>query len=172
MTTALKEDPLESRAVTKNKETVTLMLPLEEEVRVAEKKNKKKRSHLRTKDEDIALRSTRQRIESLSVTFHGHDLIVDSEMELNYGRRYGLLGLNVCGKSTILTAIGKKGASYSGYLPSVINCDDERLKLEKEAERLAEQDDGGGEALDRGNAGSWTTEEETALKEGVQKHGK
>jgi ATP-binding cassette subfamily F protein 2 len=26
------------------------------------------------------------RIESLSVTFHGHDLIVDSELELNYGR--------------------------------------------------------------------------------------
>lgn len=25
-------------------------------------------------------------IESLSVTFHGHDLIVDSELELNYGR--------------------------------------------------------------------------------------
>ena len=29
------------------------------------------------------------RIESLSVTFHGHDLIVDSELELNYGSRYG-----------------------------------------------------------------------------------
>ncbi|XP_024984209.1 ABC transporter F family member 1-like [Cynara cardunculus var. scolymus] len=26
------------------------------------------------------------RIESLSLTFHGHDLIVDSELELNYGR--------------------------------------------------------------------------------------
>jgi len=25
-------------------------------------------------------------IESLSLTFHGHDLIVDSELELNYGR--------------------------------------------------------------------------------------
>lgn len=25
-------------------------------------------------------------IESLTVTFHGHDLIVDSELELNYGR--------------------------------------------------------------------------------------
>ncbi|KAF9589328.1 hypothetical protein IFM89_022655 [Coptis chinensis] len=44
-------------------------------------------------------------IESLSVTFHGHDLIVDSELELNYGRRYGWLGLNGCGKSTLLTII-------------------------------------------------------------------
>lgn len=27
-------------------------------------------------------------IESLSLTFHGHDLIVDSELELNYGRYF------------------------------------------------------------------------------------
>ncbi|KAI4304695.1 hypothetical protein MLD38_040169 [Melastoma candidum] len=106
------------------------------------------------------------RIESLSVTFHGHDLIVDSELELNYGRRYGLLGLNGCGKSTLLTAIGCRElpipdhmdiyhltreieASDMSALEAVISCDEERLKLEKEAEALAAQDDGGGEALDR-----------------------
>lgn len=32
-------------------------------------------------------------IESLSLTFHGHDLIVDSELELNYGRYAVLPGL-------------------------------------------------------------------------------
>ncbi|CAN4119389.1 unnamed protein product [Withania somnifera] len=106
------------------------------------------------------------RIESLSVTFHGHDLIVDSELELNYGRRYGLLGLNGCGKSTLLTAIGLRElpipehmdifhlsreieASDMTSLEAVINCDEERLKLEKEAEALAGQDDGGGEQLER-----------------------
>ncbi|KAL1361532.1 hypothetical protein HN51_009892 [Arachis hypogaea] len=106
------------------------------------------------------------RIESLSVTFHGHDLIVDSELELNYGRRYGLLGLNGCGKSTLLTAIGCRElpipehmdiyhlsreieATYMSALEAVINCDEERLKLEKEAEALAAQDDGGGETLER-----------------------
>lgn len=105
-------------------------------------------------------------IESLSVTFHGHDLIVDSEMELNYGRRYGLLGLNGCGKSTLLTAIGQRElpipdhmdiyhltreieASEMSALQAVINCDEERLKLEKEAELLAAEDGGGGDALDR-----------------------
>lgn len=105
-------------------------------------------------------------IESLSVTFHGHDLIVDSDLELNYGRRYGLLGLNGCGKSTLLTAIGYRElpipehmdiyhltreieASDMSSLEAVINCDEERLKLEKEAEILAAQDDGGGETLDR-----------------------
>ncbi|KAL1323592.1 hypothetical protein HN51_033881 [Arachis hypogaea] len=106
------------------------------------------------------------RIESLSVTFHGHDLIVDSELELNYGRRYGLLGLNGCGKSTLLTAIGCRElpipehmdiyhlsreieATDMSALEAVINCDEERLKLEKEAEALAAQDDGGGETLER-----------------------
>jgi len=105
-------------------------------------------------------------IESLSVTFHGHDLIVDSELELNYGRRYGLLGLNGCGKSTLLTAIGCRElpipehmdiyhlsreieASDMSSLEAVVNCDEERLRLEKEAEILAAQDDGGGEALER-----------------------
>jgi len=104
-------------------------------------------------------------IESLSLTFHGHDLIVDSELELNYGRRYGLLGLNGCGKSTLLTAIGCRElpipehmdihhltreieASDMSALQAVICCDEERVKLEKEAEILSAQDDGGGEALD------------------------
>ncbi|GLU02536.1 hypothetical protein SLE2022_197830 [Rubroshorea leprosula] len=106
------------------------------------------------------------RLESLSVTFHGHDLIVDSVLELNYGRRYGLLGLNGCGKSTLLTAIGLRElpipehmdiyhltreieASDMSALEAVISCDEERLKLEKEAEALAGQDDGGGEPLER-----------------------
>ncbi|PWZ43558.1 ABC transporter F family member 1 [Zea mays] len=113
-------------------------------------------------------------IESLSLTFHGHDLIVDSELELNYGRRYGLLGLNGCGKSTLLTAIGCRElpipehmdiyhlsheieASDMSALQAVVTCDEERVKLEKEAEILAAQasswnhriDDGGGEALER-----------------------
>ncbi|KAH9325212.1 hypothetical protein KI387_005390, partial [Taxus chinensis] len=105
-------------------------------------------------------------IESLSVTFHGHELIFDSELELNYGRRYGLLGLNGCGKSTLLTALGFRElpipehmdiyhltreieATDMTSLEAVMNCDEERLKLEKEAEALAGQDDGGGEALDR-----------------------
>ncbi|KAI0500539.1 hypothetical protein KFK09_018753 [Dendrobium nobile] len=106
------------------------------------------------------------RIESLALTFHGHDLIVDSELELNYGRRYGLLGLNGCGKSTLLTAIGLRElpipehmdihhltreieASDMSALEAVISCDEERIRLEKEVERLAAEDGGGGDALDR-----------------------
>ncbi|KAL8496554.1 hypothetical protein ACS0TY_020301 [Phlomoides rotata] len=106
------------------------------------------------------------RIESLSLTFHGHDLIVDSELELNYGRRYGLLGLNGCGKSTLLASIGNRElpipdhmdihhltreieASDMSSLQAVVSCDEERLRLEKEVEMLSAQDDGGGEQIDR-----------------------
>lgn len=95
-------------------------------------------------------------IESLSVTFHGYDLIVDSMLELNYGRRYGLLGLNGCGKSTLLTAIGLRELPIPDHmdiyhlsheieatdmtsLEAVMSCDEERLRLEKEIETLVEQ---------------------------------
>ena len=40
--------------------------------------------------------------------FHGKVLITDTTLELNFGRRYGLLGENGCGKSTLLKAIDKR----------------------------------------------------------------
>lgn len=71
-----------------------------------------------------------------------------------FSRRYGLLGLNGCGKSTLMTALGKRElpipehmdifhltreieASDMTALEAVVNCDEEKLKLEKEAEMLA-----------------------------------
>lgn len=48
------------------------------------------------------------KITSTSLVFHGRVLITDSTLELNYGRRYGLLGENGCGKSTILKAIAAR----------------------------------------------------------------
>lgn len=71
-------------------------------------------------------------------------------------RRYGLLGLNGCGKSTLLTSIGHREipipehmdiyhlsreieASDMTSLEAVMNCDEERLQLEREAELLAGQ---------------------------------
>lgn len=77
-------------------------------------------------------------------------------MVVKSSRRYGLLGLNGCGKSTLLAAIGCRElpipahmdifhltreieASDMSSLEAVINCDEERLELEKEAELLASQ---------------------------------
>ena len=37
-------------------------------------------------------------ITSLSITFHGAELLTDTTCELNNGRRYGLIGTNGCGK--------------------------------------------------------------------------
>lgn len=37
-------------------------------------------------------------IDQLSITFHGAELLVDTSLELNVGRRYGLIGLNGCGE--------------------------------------------------------------------------
>jgi ATP-binding cassette subfamily F protein 2 len=48
------------------------------------------------------------KITSCSLVFHGKVLISDSTLEINYGRRYGLLGENGCGKSTLLKAIDKR----------------------------------------------------------------
>ncbi|KAI9700277.1 MAG: ABC transporter ATP-binding protein arb1 [Candelina mexicana] len=48
------------------------------------------------------------KITSASLVFHGKVLITDTTLELNYARRYGLLGENGCGKSTILKAISRR----------------------------------------------------------------
>jgi ATPase subunit of ABC transporter with duplicated ATPase domains len=83
-------------------------------------------------------------------------LSVTSLMLLFGLRRYGLLGLNGCGKSTLLTAIGCRElpipehmdiyhlsheieASDMSALQAVVCCDEERVKLEKEAEILSTQ---------------------------------
>lgn len=41
--------------------------------------------------------STDVHISSLSLTFHGQELLSDTCLELNSGRRYGLIGLNGTG---------------------------------------------------------------------------
>lgn len=48
------------------------------------------------------------KINSASLVFHGRVLVTDSILELTMGRRYGLLGENGCGKSTILKAIAAR----------------------------------------------------------------
>ncbi|KAI0884199.1 P-loop containing nucleoside triphosphate hydrolase protein [Annulohypoxylon maeteangense] len=48
------------------------------------------------------------KIISASLTFHGRVLLNESNLELSFGRRYGLLGENGCGKSTLLKAIAAR----------------------------------------------------------------
>lgn len=37
------------------------------------------------------------KIATFSITFHGSEMLQDALLELNCGRRYGLLGANGCG---------------------------------------------------------------------------
>lgn len=79
-------------------------------------------------------------------------------LELNCGRRYGLLGLNGCGKSSLLSVLGNREvpiqdhidifhltreipASTKTALESVMEVDAERILLEKQAEELATAED-------------------------------
>lgn len=98
------------------------------------------------------------KINSASLVFHGKVLITDTTLELNYGRRYGLLGENGCGKSTILKAIDKReypvpehvdiyllneGAPPSdlGALEWVVKeAENEMERLDKLAEEILEKD--------------------------------
>jgi ATP-binding cassette subfamily F protein 2 len=48
------------------------------------------------------------KIEQFGLIFHGTPLLNEATLELNYGRRYGLLGSNGCGKTTLLRTIASR----------------------------------------------------------------
>lgn len=97
------------------------------------------------------------KVTSASLVFHGKVLFNDSVLEVNYGRRYGLLGENGCGKSTLLKAIAQRefpipehidiyllneGAPPSdlGALEWVVTeAENELARLEKLAEDILEE---------------------------------
>ncbi|CAG9809453.1 unnamed protein product [Chironomus riparius] len=98
------------------------------------------------------------KIENFSITFYGHEILLDTNLELNCGRRYGLLGSNGCGKSTMLSVLGARevpiqdfidifllsrevAASSKTALEMVMEVDQERIALEKLAEELSLNDD-------------------------------
>ncbi|KAK0416839.1 hypothetical protein QR680_012713 [Steinernema hermaphroditum] len=104
------------------------------------------------------LKSVDLKIESLTVTFHGREIVTDTTLELNKGRRYGFIGLNGSGKSTLMHAIYNREmpipdsvdmylvsrempASDMTALKAVCDVDAERKALEAQAEELATMDD-------------------------------
>jgi ATP-binding cassette subfamily F protein 2 len=84
----------------------------------------------------------------------GQVLLDETEIVMNHGNRYGLIGRNGCGKSTLLKALGARAIpipnSIDIYflkeevepsdtmtaLDAVMSVDEERLKLEQQAEDL------------------------------------
>merc|ERR1712203_177460 len=98
------------------------------------------------------------KIANFSVTFHGAELLVDTKLELSVGQRYGLIGENGSGKSSLLAVLGNKevpiqdhidvyylqreiAASEKTALQAVMEADAERIKLEALAEELVLRED-------------------------------
>jgi len=98
------------------------------------------------------------KIDNFSVTFYGSELLQDTKLELSVGNRYGLMGVNGCGKSTLMAVLGNREvpiqdhidiyylareipASEKTALEAVMEADEERMALEKLAEELATQED-------------------------------
>ena len=92
-------------------------------------------------------------IENMTMTYHGSPLILESNLSLNYGNRYGFIGRNGCGKSTFMNVLGARcvpipanidiyhvkeeiAPSDMTALQAVMSVDAERAKLEAEAELL------------------------------------
>jgi len=48
------------------------------------------------------------KIEQFSMSVYGKEFIMDTKLELNFGRRYGLIGANGSGKTTMLAAIAAR----------------------------------------------------------------
>ena len=84
----------------------------------------------------------------------GAVMLDETEIVLNHGNRYGLIGRNGCGKSTLLKALGARAVPIPRgidiffldeevepsdtvtALDAVMAVDEQRLKLEKQAEEL------------------------------------
>lgn len=66
-------------------------------------------------------------ITSFSVSYYGRPMVQETDLELNYGRRYGLIGSNGSGKSTILGAIADKEIPIPDHIDTFL------LKEEAEA---------------------------------------
>jgi ATP-binding cassette subfamily F protein 2 len=102
--------------------------------------------------------SVNLKVDQLTVTFHGREIVTDTTLEINMGRRYGFIGLNGSGKSSLMQALffrempvpehidmflvsREMAASEISALKAVIDVDKERLALEKQAEDLATCED-------------------------------
>lgn len=129
-----------------------LCLKLEQEARI----NSEARACTGTSA--VHARSRDIKMANFSITFFGAELLQDTTLELNCGRRYGLIGLNGCGKSSLLSVLGNREvpipdhidifhltreipASSKSALECVMEVDDERMKLERLAEELATKED-------------------------------
>jgi len=119
-----------------------------------------------TSRKGVDQRSRDINVQNFTLQHKGNVMLDATEIVLNHGNRYGLIGRNGCGKSTLMKALGARAAPIPEgidifhlkeeiepsdtitALEAVMSVDEERNRLEKEAESLnsalsALNDDGG-----------------------------
>jgi len=112
------------------------------------------------------LRSRDIKIDSYSLNFHGRVLIDNATIELNFGRRYGLIGSNGSGKSTFLASLAARDIEIPEHIdiyllnqeaePSgknavevvIESAQKEVIRLEKQVEEILATDDTDNPILD------------------------
>jgi len=94
-------------------------------------------------------------VTNCTMSLFGFDLLQDTDIKLSWGQRYGLIGPNGCGKSTLMHMLGRRmipmpksidsfhvtsevEASDKSALTSVMEVDVERRALEAEADEVGE----------------------------------
>jgi ATP-binding cassette subfamily F protein 2 len=106
--------------------------------------------------DDTGLRSII--VENLTIICYGTEIVQEAQLKLHCGQRYGLLGPNGCGKSTLMKCIAageiavnptidfyyvdkEVEASEMSALECVLSVDKEKERLEEEAEYLQDHAD-------------------------------
>jgi ATP-binding cassette subfamily F protein 2 len=102
----------------------------------------------------VDARSRDINVQNVTLQHMGALLLDQTEVVLNHGNRYGLVGRNGCGKSTLLKALGARAipipssidifflkeevapSATMTAIEAVMSVDEERLKLEAQAEEL------------------------------------
>lgn len=109
--------------------------------------SKGKKMHANTRDINVG---------GFTVAFHGKNLVEETDLVINYGRRYGFIGPNGSGKSTVMKAIAARSipipesidmyfldceyeASDKTAIQAVFEVQDEVKDLEDQAEKLNNQ---------------------------------
>lgn len=102
----------------------------------------------------VDARSRDINVQNFTLQHMGAVMLDETEIVLNHGNRYGLIGRNGCGKSTLLKALGARAVPIPRgidiffldeevepsdtvtALDAVMAVDEQRLKLEKQADEL------------------------------------
>ena len=106
-----------------------------------------------TSTKGVDPRSRDINVQNFTLLHKGSVMLDETEIILNHGNRYGLIGRNGCGKSTLMKALGARAvpipdgidvfhlkeeieASDISALTAVMSVDEERIRLEKEVDNL------------------------------------